>query len=175
MLERRPKDLFDPDEALSLVALRDLEDPGFRLIEDLIDLALTLVIDIADDLRRLLDESPQQRLVANDARVILEVGRRGHGIDERGEIVEPPGRFHLAGLLELLRDRDHVDHVPALEEADHGPVEPSVRLPIEHGVVEELDGPRHCVPVDQHAAQYGGLRLERERRDPIEYGLGEVR
>ncbi len=175
VLERRPEDLLDPDEALALVALGDLEDARLGLVEDLVDVALALLVDVPDDLRRLLHEPAQQRLVADDACVVLDVGGGRNRVDEGAQVVEASGRLELSGLLELLRDRDHVDHVAALEETHHRAVQAPVRLPVEHPVVEVLDRARHGLAVDQHAAEHGGLRLHREGRRPIENGLLEGR
>jgi hypothetical protein len=102
VLECRPEDLLDPDEALALVALGDLEDARLGLVEELVDVALALLVDVADDLRRLLDEPPEERLVADDARVVLEVRGRRDRVHERAEVVEAARRFELPGLLELL-------------------------------------------------------------------------
>ena len=173
MLEGGPQDLLDPYEALALVALGHLEDPGLGLIENVVDAPLSLVVDVTDDLRRLLDEPAEERLVADDAGVVGKVRRRRHRVDQSRQIVEAPGGLHLGGILQLLGDGDHVDDVPTLEEPHHRPIQSPIRLAIEHGVVELLHGSRHRIAVDQHATQDGGLRLHRERRRPVEGGLGE--
>mgnify|MGYP003704778801 CR=1 FL=1 len=50
VLEGRPEDLLDPDEPLPLVRLRHLEDPRLGDVEDLVHLALALLVDVPDDL-----------------------------------------------------------------------------------------------------------------------------
>jgi hypothetical protein len=163
VLERRPQDLLDPDEPLALVALRDLEDARLGLVEDLLDFALALLVDVADDLRGRVDQAPQQRLLAHDARVVLDVGGGRHRVEELRQVLQAADAVELAGLLELLADRDHVDHVPALEEPGHRPEHPAVGLTEEHRVVDVLDGARDRVAVDQHPAEHRDLGFRRGR------------
>ena len=155
------------------MALGDREDARLGLIEDLVDVSLALLVHIADDLRRLLDEAAQERLVPHDARMERDVRRGGHRVHQNAEVVEAPGRLQLPGVLELLGERDHVDDVASLEEADHGAIEAPVRLAVEHPLVEVLDGSRHRFAVDEHATQHRGLRFHGVRRCAVEDRLGE--
>ena len=172
VFERRPQDLLDPDEALSVVALSNAEYPLLGQIHDLLDGALSLVVDVPDDVGCRGDKPPEQRLVADDSGVVLDVGRGRDSVEQLGKVGGPTSRFELTRVLELFIQRDHVDDIPALEEAHHASEESAVGLPMEHGVVDDLDRFRHRVVVDQHTAEDRDLGLQRVRQLPIMIGQG---
>src|SRR5690606_1094684 len=153
LLERGIQDLLDPDEALALVRLRNLEDALLGDVEDLLDAALAGLVRITDDRAARLDQAAQQRALTDDLRVILDVCGGGHRIHQLGDVLEPADGLQLLGLLQLLAQRDRVDDTTLLEQARHRPEDATVRLAVEHGVVDDLDRLRHRVRVDQHAAQ----------------------
>ena len=146
------------------------EYPLLRLIHDLLDGALSLVVHVPDDVGRGVDEPPKQRLVTDDPGMVIDVRRRRDRVEKFGEVRRAARRFDLIGVLELFIERDDVDHVPALKKAHHTSEKTAVGLPVEHGVVDDLD--RFCdrIVVDEHAAEDRELGLQRVRRLPIVFG-----
>ena len=100
--------------------------------------------------------------------MVLDVGRSGDRIQELSQVGEPPGGLQLTGILELLAEGDDIDDIPSLEEAGHGPVEPAMGLPVEHGIPDDLDGPGHRIPIDEHPTQDRNLRFGGKRRLAVE-------
>ncbi len=168
VLEGGPEDLLDPDETRPVVALGHLEHPLLRLVQDLLHRFLTLIVHVPDDGGGRLDEISEERLFPDDLGVVFDVRSRGDRVQELGQIGKPPGRIQLLGLLQLLAQGDDVDDVPSFEEAGHGPEEPSVGLPVEHGVPDHLDGLGHGVPVDEHPTQIPRPRPPAKRGLPVE-------
>jgi hypothetical protein len=148
----------------AVVALRDLEDPRLGMVEDLLDLALAGLVDVADDLAGRVDQAPHQRLLAHDARVVFDVRRGRHRVYQLREVFEPPRGVELTGLLELFAHRDHVDRASPLEQPHHRAEDAPVPLAEEHRVGHVLDRAQHRVAVDQHAAQHRDLRFQRKGR-----------
>ena len=54
-------------------------------------------------------EPAQQRLLADDLRVILDVRRRRHGVDEKADVVLAAGSLELAAPLQLFGERERID------------------------------------------------------------------
>ena len=106
-----------------------------------------------------LDQAPQQGLVPHDPGVILDVRGGRHHVDQGAEVLHPPGAIEVAALPQLLAQRDRIDHVAALGEGRHRPVQQAVGLPVEHRVVEQLGGLEGRILVEQHGAEHGLLRL----------------
>ena len=75
--------------------LRDLEDLLLGDVEQLGG-GLPALERLADDRRRDLDEPAQQRLLADDLRVVLDVRRGRHGVDEEADVVLAAGAVELA-------------------------------------------------------------------------------
>ena len=167
VLEGVPQDRLDRDEALALVAVRDLEDPLLGLVEDVVDRALPRIVRVPHDLVGLLHEAPQERLLPHDTRVVLDVGRGGHGRDEVAEVVDPAHPLELIDILQLLRDGDDVDDLTAVEEPHHRAEDVAIPLPVEHPGVEHLDDPRDRIAVDEHPSEHRRLRLDRVGRIAI--------
>ena len=124
-------------------------------------------MDVPDDVGRGIDEPPEHRLVADDSSMVFDVGRGRDRVEEFGEVDRPTRRFELTRVLELLIERDDVDDDAALEEPYHTSEETAVGLPVEHGVIDDLDRLRDRIVVDEHTAEDRDLGLQRVRRLPI--------
>ena len=148
-LHRRPEQLLDAGEVDAARRLPELQNPVLGRVEQLGGRGPPLK-RLAHDPRGDLDEPPQERLFAHDAGVILDVGGGGDGVDEERDIVTTTGRLELSAPRQLFRQRQGIDHVPSLGERQHGPEDPPVVLPVEHGVVDNLGRPHHGVGVDHH-------------------------
>ncbi len=151
-LHRRPQQLLEADEALGLARLRDQEDPLLGAVEDLVGEALGLV-GLLHDARGGLDQPAEQRLVADDLRVVVDVRRGGHDVEQVGEVLDAAHALELAPPVHLVTQGDRVDHPPALDDAVHGAEQPPVALAVEHRVVEELGAAERRVAVEEHRAE----------------------
>jgi hypothetical protein len=97
-LHRGPHELLDAREPASPLLLADLEDPLLCLVEQLGGLGAPLE-RLADDRRRDLDQAPEERLFANDARVELDVGGRRDRVDEERDVLLAAAAGQLAASI----------------------------------------------------------------------------
>ena len=75
--------------------LADLEDLRLGFVEQLVRRRLPLE-RLGDDRRRDFDQPAQHRLLAHDLRVVLDVRRRRHRVDEKADVVLAARRLELA-------------------------------------------------------------------------------
>jgi hypothetical protein len=137
VLDRRDHQLLDRDEALPHAIVADLEDALLGAVENAARLVLrreALLLDLA----RRADQRAQQRLVAHDAQVLLDV-RRGDvvlsDLRQRGRAAD---ELELALLSQLLGERDDVGLLVAVEQADDRVEHLLVRGAIEHARIDLL-------------------------------------
>ena len=142
----------------------DLEDPGLRLVDQVVYGALSGFVDILDRAGRGVDEPPQQCLVPDDARMVLDIGRRRDGVDEFREVLDPSSALEFAPCAQVVSDRDGVDRRPLLLELAHGPVEDPVRLAEEHRGIDDLLDADHRLRIEEDAGEDRDLGLERVGR-----------
>ena len=171
VLERGPEDLLDPNEALPLARLGQLEDALLGSIDDLFDLVAARTVRLLDGLGSRFDQAAEQRALLDDAAVILDVSGRGNSLHQFRQIGGAANRFQLAPAPQLFRQRHRIDDLTALEQTLHSAEEPPVRLTVEGVVVDQIDGLGHGVAIDQHAAQNRDLALGRPGCYPVGEGL----
>ena len=119
----------------------------------------------ARDLAAGLDEAAQDRHLADDARVVAGVRRRG---DERRQLVQADAAadvLELAALLELVDQGDRVDRLALRVQRDGGAVDLGVALAVEVARVEDLADDADGAGREHHRAKDGLLRVEVLRRD----------
>ena len=148
-------------------ALGEGEDAALGLVEHLLDVAGALVAH-RRDLGGGRDQAAHHRLLADDARVVGDVGRRRHLIDEGRQIDGAADLLELVLLLEALAQGDQVDRLVVLEHVEHRGEETAVRAAVEILRLEDLDDPRQHRVVEQDRAEDGLLRLDVLRREPVE-------
>ncbi len=161
------QNLLQRDEAgaAALAAVGDLEHALLGEIDDLVDREPFARVRARGDVAADLDEPPEHRTLANDARVGADVRGARRVLDEASEIREPAGRFELTVALELLAYRDRIGRLIALDEIrDRAEDQPVV------GAVEVFDAQNVCdlVPralVEHEPAQQRLLGLDRMRRE----------
>ena len=113
-----------------------------------------------EDLVRGEDQVPEGRLLLDDPRVVLDVGRARHAVDERGDVGRAADLVELAGPPELFLQRDQIDGVAALGELDHLVEDAAVGVAEEIVGVDDLGGEVERVVVQQDRAEDGALRFE---------------
>ena len=165
-LHRRPEELLDAGEPFLAALLRDLEDLVLGVVEQLGRLQAAFE-RLGNDRRRHFDEAAEECLLADDARVILDVRRRRHGVDEEADVVLAARRVELTAPLELIRKRERIDDLAALGKGGHRAIDAAVPLAVEHSVVDGLDDARDGVRVHEHGREHRLLGVLRVRRPPI--------
>ena len=90
------------------------------------------------DLPAGLDEAALDCLFADDAGVVLDVGRCRHGFLEQRQLGAASHPFQDAELLQLGRQGDVVDRLTLPEEVLGGPIDVAVVLPVEVLGMQEL-------------------------------------
>ena len=83
------------DEAGLQPVVGDGEDRALGLVEDQVRFLIGLV-GVGEDLVRRVDQIPKRRLLLDDARVVLDVGRARHAVGERRDVGRPADLVELA-------------------------------------------------------------------------------
>src|SRR5439155_16778968 len=78
------------------------------------------VVPSRDDLGRGADQATEERLVAYDLAMVLDVGRGRDHLDQFRQICGSPHRLELALGLQVLREGDLIDDLAVLREDQHG-------------------------------------------------------
>src|SRR4029079_3542659 len=153
-------------EALFALLLADLEDALLGVIEEIAGGAAP-VVRFADEVCGRLDQSTDQRLFANDARVVVDVRRRRHRVEEKGEVLLSAGGVEVASERELVGERERIDNGATFAEGDDRAENPPMCLSKEHGVVGVLRGAKNRVAVHDHRAEYCLFRVLRPYRPAV--------
>ena len=140
------------DEAVAHLVIGNGEDRVLGLIEDDVGLLVGLVRR-REDLVRREDQVPECRLLLDDARVVLDVGRARHAVHERGDVGRASDLVDLARPAELLLQRDQVDGVAPFGEPDHLVEDPAVGIAEEVAGVDDLGGEVESAVVQKNRAE----------------------
>src|SRR5216117_151749 len=120
-----------------------------------------------DELSRRLNELTERPHVADDLRVGDEVGGDRRLLDQERERGGPPDELELLRAAELLAERDEVDGLTPVEQAQHRRVHHAVGLRIEIGGPEYLDHARERLTAFQEeGAEDRAFGVQVVRRDP---------
>ena len=159
----RLRQVAQRDEAVADLVVGDREDGVLGLVEDDVGLLLGLVGG-RENLVGREDQAAERRLLLDDPRVVLDVGRARHAVDERGDVGRPADFVELAGAPELFLQRDEIDRVAALGELDHLVEDAPVRVAEEIARVDDLGGEVEGVVVQQDGAEHGAFGFEIVRK-----------
>ena len=170
----------DRAEVAAVVRVGDVEHDPLGLLDDLAR-ALTLVEDARLDLIRRVEQAPQQRGVADDARVLAQVGDVRDRPGEEIDAVGPAGGGERSGGAQGVGHGDRVDRLAALVEVEHRGEDGAVALAIEvlgpqrlldhervHRALRHQDRPEHrllCLDVVRRRERLGDGELGRALRD----------
>ncbi len=162
LVELVVQDLLDRAEVLLPVVVGDLEHRALGLLDELARGGAALG-DGRLDLVRRVQHPAQQRVLADDPRVLAHVAGRGNA---GGQLVDRAGRLGVAVGLEALRDGQDVDRLALAVQAEHRRVDHGVALAVEVlGLEPLLDDERvHRALRQQDRAEDRGLGLQRVRR-----------
>jgi hypothetical protein len=119
------------------------------------------------DRGRDFDEPAKNGFLANDSRVVFDVCRRRHGVDEKADVILAARRLELTLPTQFIRQRERIHHAATFGDVDHRPEDPAMSLGVEHRVVHMFDRAHHRVLVDQHRREYGLFCVLGVRRTTI--------
>ena len=151
--------------------LADMEDVAFHFIEQGIHFALVL-IHSPDHFDAGLNHLPQNVFLADDAHVIIQIGRRGHRIRQRRDIGQAAHRLQLLAIFEPLLESGGVDAFLAIIHLHHHFIDGAVaqivknlrcRFQFGNALAQAL------IRREQGAAEHTLLGLHRMRRQPIHF------
>ena len=128
-------------------------------------------MDFGDGELRDVDEAAQQRLVADDANVVLDAGAVGNAVDERGEVGDSADGFDLFAAVEFLGEGDHVDGAAHGLQVAHAGEDAAMR--VEREVVGlEFGGLVEEQAVEQDGAEDGALGFDAGGKSAFESVVG---
>ena len=118
LVELGVEQVVDRAEVLAAVLVRDLED---RALGDVDELARRRLVGVRRglDLVRRVQQPPQHRVLAHDARVLADVADGGHARPPAGRPPRGRRRVEQARLLEVLDERERVDRLADGVEVEH--------------------------------------------------------
>jgi hypothetical protein len=164
--------VVDRAEVLAAVLVGDLEDRALGHVDEVARGCL-VGVDAGLDLPGRLEQAPQHRVLADDPRVLADVADGGHGSGQEVDGSAAANRVELAGLLEVLDERERVHRLAQRVEVEHRAVDDPVGLAIEVLGVEALvdDQRRERGVRQQHGAEHGllGLEVLRRRDRPVRH------
>ncbi len=146
-------------EADGRALVGDLEDAAFRFVEDLLRI-LFGAVGRDRDVVRALNQRAERRLLLDDARVVPDVRRARHAVDQARDVRRPADLVEFARAAQLLFQRDQIDRVVALGERDHLVEDAAVRVAIEVIGVDDLDRFVHRFVAQDHRAEHGAFGFE---------------
>ena len=103
---------------------------------------------------------PAGRLLLDDPRVVLDVGRARHAVDERRDVGRPPDTLEHARAAEFFLERHEIDRQAALAERDHLVEDQAMRLAEEVLAVDQLGGLVDRVVAQHDGAEHRALGIE---------------
>ncbi len=159
------------EEALADAVFRELEDGLLGAAQHL--LGFVGVLDgLGDGVLRNVDQAAQQRLVADDANVMLDRRPLGYAVDQRREIRDAADGFDLFAPVKLFDQRDHVDRAAGLLQIAHAGVNAAMRVQREVVAGEMFGSLIVERVVEQDGAQDRPLRFHADGKSALETVIG---
>ncbi len=152
-------DLGDRSEAALDAVLGDFEQLGLGGVEH-VEGVIRLVGGLSDGLGANHDELPEQRLVLDDADVLVDREASWQVLGEGGEVGDAADGFDLLVLGEDVAEGDVVDGAAEVGELGHAAEDAAVRLEGEVGLGDALGGLVVEVVVEQDGAENGALGVD---------------
>ena len=127
----RAKRLFDnflhTHEAAPDTFLGKLKNGSFGVIKDFLR-GISLLAGTHYSGIGCMNQSPQQRFVANDLDVMLNAGPVGNSVHQTGDITNVSDRLQFFAAIQLFHQRNHVDWPRRLGQIDHTCVDTPMRI-----------------------------------------------
>ncbi len=141
----------------------DGKNRALGLVEDEVGFLIGLVGG-AEDLVRREDQVPERRLFLDDLRVVLDVGRSRHPVNERCDVGRAAHLLEVAGALQLLLERHEIDRLAALRQIEHALEDAAMRVAEERLRADHRRRDVEGVVVDEDRAQHRSFRFEIMRK-----------
>ena len=125
--ERFLDDFLHAHETATDALFRKLEDGGFDVVENFLG-GVALVGGAGNRGIGGVDQSAQQRLVANNLDVVLNAGPVGYAIHQAGDVANIADGLEFLVAVELFDQRDHVDRPGRLGQIHHAGVNAAMRV-----------------------------------------------
>ena len=119
------------------------------------------------------DELAQHGFLQHDARVILDVGRGGHAVQQPGHVRRAADVVQLPFVAQAIGRGDQVNRLAALEQFHYGFVDAAVGVAVKVLRPDQLHHAGDGVTVEQHRTEYALLRFEILRGDALDRGGGD--
>ena len=146
-------------------ALPDLQNARFGAVEQLPDFGLAGLVGVGARIVQRLDHFAQQRLIAHDARVFDQIGRRRGDGHQFGQIIDAARVIEFAFRAQRVGDRDRINVPPARAQKSAGAKNQAVaRREKILGIDDVADRVVVLLPVQQNRAQYHIFGVDRVRR-----------
>ena len=166
-LETLIGDRLHRHEALAQPVLRDPEDQALRLVQDVVRV-LARLVRRRDDPAAGLDQAAQDRLLLDDAGVVLDVGGARNPVEEGGDVRRAADRVELAGARQLLLDRHRIDGARPVRQMVHDLEDLAVLVAVEILFLENLLGAIDGAVLDEDGPENGALGLDAVRHVLVE-------
>ena len=177
--ERLTHDLVEWQVVLAGAPLGNFVHLGLGTIDGVVDITGTRVAHRHDPCSG-FHEAPENRLLTNDAPVVVGVGRRGNQGDEGVQVTGAADPRDFTTLGEFGRDRDRIRGFAAAIQLQDGGVDRLVRRSVEVRVTNKFNNVGYRVFAQQHRPEdrlfggrvigWGPVRLPR-----LLIGEGELR
>src|SRR5262245_7488708 len=166
VLERVAEDLADWQRAALESPLGEPEDTALGVVDEGLHVLLCLEC-LTDDLRGRLDQLAQDGHVTDDAGVRGEMRGDGGVLDQQCQRGGTADSLQRVAPPQLFVQRDEVDGLTAVEEAQRRLEDPAMRFRVEIRGAKQLDDARHrLAPFEERRAEDGALGVQIVRRDP---------
>jgi hypothetical protein len=153
-------------EAFADPPLGNREDRALGFVEEHFRFQFRFV-RLGQDLVGRVDQAAERRLLLDDPRVVLDVGRSRYAVGQRRDVGRPPDLVQLPGPRQFFLQRDEVDGMTAFAERHHLVEDAAVRITEEVLGVDQLGGVVERVVVDQDRAEDRLLGIEIVRKRPF--------
>ena len=137
----------------------NLENRPFGLVELHIGVRLGFV-GRGEDLVGGVDQIPEGRLLLHDTRVVLDVGRVRHAVDETSNVGRATHLIQVARAPEFLLQSDEIDDLTALAQANHLVEDPAMRVAVEVAGVDQLGREVEGLVTDEDGAEHALLGFQ---------------
>ena len=166
-----PDDFLHAHEAATDTFFRELKNSGFNVVKNFFG-GIALVGGAGNGRIRGVDQSAQQRLVANNLDVVLDAWPVRNSVDQPGNVADIADSLEFFGAIELVNQRDHVDRPRRLGEIDHSAVNPAMRVERKVFRLQVLGSLVVRQIVEQDRAQDGALGFNIRRKRVREAVVG---
>lgn len=173
-VERFLEHVGDGQGLAAAAILENREDALLGLAENLAGVG-GRVVGAVLDVDAGVNERAQHRLVRDDFRVVLRMGRRGHLPADFSEVSRAADRLVDVGLLQALDEQHQVDLLPRVVHVEQVLVDDPIRVVVKVG---RANDERHFVEhvgQQQDAAEHGPFGLDVLREEPLKRVVGRSR